>query len=274
MRTSFWFPFRGICSMILFIWILLITLMVQTNAFVIWSSKSKLPITMPFYTSFRVVTHNKHSFTFSRTRYNVYDCYRSRNDSGDIDGKDGTCMHSWKKSRLLRSIMGRTSTRTRTSSNAIATTLLTILFSTCISMTWIPSSVANASSNNYIMNENTATMPPSSIETKNKPNNAYWNTIANPNSSKSDIRTMNEKLFDQVVGNINTLYYDNSGGSEFYPKDFYDRWKVLKAYAYHGMEGLIDLGTWILNSSCINHEDFRGSKYENIYIQCHSLIFV
>ena len=119
--------------------------------------------------------------------------------------------------------------------------LFTILF-TWISMT-CNSTVANAISNNVTIEKNSPMTTSSSIQTRSKSNNAYWNTLNNPMSSISDIQTMNEKLFDQVVGNINTLYYDNSGGSSFYPKDFYDRWKVLKAYSYRGFEGVSELGT-------------------------------
>lgn len=42
----------------------------------------------------------------------------------------------------------------------------------------------------------------------------------------------NEKLFDYAVGTINTMYYDNSGGAYFNPREFYDRWRLLRKVAH------------------------------------------
>ncbi len=67
----------------------------------------------------------------------------------------------------------------------------------------------------------------------------YWSII---NSNDQDeIMKVNEKLMDYAVGTINTMYYDNSGGAYFSPKDFYDRWKVLRVYAKDGIGGVKDM---------------------------------
>jgi hypothetical protein len=222
---------------IFIIWIDISVLqMVQTNAFVISSPVSKLPITMPFYTraeqmQYYVLQPRKHAVISCSKRSHVY----MRIFDGD-DKEERVFLRSWKNTKL-----------------SLSATLVTILFITWTSFTFITCPVASANSDAYSTHEKKPVIPPTSIEIKSKPKNAYWNTIADPNSSKADIQHMNEKLFDQVVGNINTLYYDNSGGADFYPKDFYDRWKVLKAYAYHGIEGVIDLGMFITYD--ISHYD-------------------
>lgn len=38
----------------------------------------------------------------------------------------------------------------------------------------------------------------------------------------------NEKLLDYAVGTINTMYYDNSGGAMFQPRDFYETFRTLR----------------------------------------------
>lgn len=236
---SFLFPFRRMYFDIVIIWIGISVLqMVQTNAFVISSPVSKLPITRPFDTraeqmQYYVLQPRKHPVISCSERSNV--CMRIFDGH---DKEEKSFLRSWKNTQV-----------------SLSATIVTILFITWTSLAFINCPVASANSDNYIMHEKKLIIPPTSIETKSKPKNAYWNTIADPNSSKADIQHMNEKLFDQVVGNINTLYYDNSGGSDFYPKDFYDRWKVLKAYAYHGIEGVIDLGMYIMYD--ISHFDIR-----------------
>jgi len=64
----------------------------------------------------------------------------------------------------------------------------------------------------------------------------YWSMVES--SDPVQIMTANEKLLDQAVGTINTMYYDKSGGADFSPKDVYDRWKVLKTYSKEGIEGV------------------------------------
>lgn len=195
----------------------------QTIAFVISKPTSKLPITVPFYrceeqSQYGVLLSYKHPITSYTMRSKIQMNRDSSDDAGGVPS-----MRSWRRTHFSMTI------------------LFTILF-TWISMT-CNSTVANANSNNGVIYESNIPITTSSIQTRSKSNNAYWNTLNSPISSISDIQTMNEKLFDQVVGNINTLYYDNSGGASFYLKDFYDRWKVLKAYSYRGFEGVSELGT-------------------------------
>ena len=70
------------------------------------------------------------------------------------------------------------------------------------------------------------------------PKQRYWDILnTNPASSPSTIGA-NEKLLDQAVGTIMTMYYDNTGGARFSTKDMYDRWKVMRVYAKEGVEGV------------------------------------
>lgn len=38
----------------------------------------------------------------------------------------------------------------------------------------------------------------------------------------------NEALLDHAVGTINTMYYDNSGGFNFVPRELYDKWRRMR----------------------------------------------
>ena len=67
----------------------------------------------------------------------------------------------------------------------------------------------------------------------------YWSLVNS--DDPNDVTNANEKLMDYAVGTINTMYYDNSGGAFFSPKDFYDRFKVLRVYAKEGINGVQDL---------------------------------
>lgn len=72
-----------------------------------------------------------------------------------------------------------------------------------------------------------------------KKTSAYWNMMTDSSSSNNpQIELANEKLLDHAVGTIMTQYYDNSGGTRFNPKDFYDRWKILKLYSKEGVNGV------------------------------------
>jgi C-terminal processing protease CtpA/Prc len=58
----------------------------------------------------------------------------------------------------------------------------------------------------------------------------YWSIME---SSPPEERVVaNEALLDYAVGTINTMYYDNSGGAYFNPREFYDRWRLLRKVAH------------------------------------------
>jgi len=89
------------------------------------------------------------------------------------------------------------------------------------------------------INPQDAVVSSSSTNTNNnrlKRTSRYWTMMES--SDQSQIMAANENLIDQAVGTINTMYYDNSGGADFSPKDVYDRWKVLRVYAKEGGEGV------------------------------------
>eukprot|EP00815_Leptocylindrus_aporus_P009165 CAMPEP_0116050188 /NCGR_PEP_ID=MMETSP0322-20121206/229_1 /TAXON_ID=163516 /ORGANISM="Leptocylindrus danicus var. apora, Strain B651" /LENGTH=627 /DNA_ID=CAMNT_0003532685 /DNA_START=420 /DNA_END=2303 /DNA_ORIENTATION=- len=58
----------------------------------------------------------------------------------------------------------------------------------------------------------------------------YWESMTS--NDVAAIRKANEKLLDHAVGTINNLYYDHSGGNNFFQGDFYKRWKDVKKSAY------------------------------------------
>ena len=60
----------------------------------------------------------------------------------------------------------------------------------------------------------------------------YWDIVHNGDTN--EIITANEKLIDNAVATINTMYYDSSGGFAFDPKEFYDKWKNFRYLARHG----------------------------------------
>lgn len=55
----------------------------------------------------------------------------------------------------------------------------------------------------------------------------YWDAIASGNSD--DIKFVNEKLVDNAVSTISTMYYDSSGGFNFDPQQFYAQWKASRS---------------------------------------------
>jgi C-terminal processing protease CtpA/Prc len=51
----------------------------------------------------------------------------------------------------------------------------------------------------------------------------YWNIMRE--GTPDERLTANAALLDHAVGTINTMYYDNSGGINFQPRDFFQIWK-------------------------------------------------
>jgi C-terminal processing protease CtpA/Prc len=57
----------------------------------------------------------------------------------------------------------------------------------------------------------------------------YWNIIASQDENAPELRTQaNEGLLGYAVGVVNTMYYDNTGGVRFTPREFYNRWRTLR----------------------------------------------
>jgi C-terminal processing protease CtpA/Prc len=55
----------------------------------------------------------------------------------------------------------------------------------------------------------------------------YWDAIASGNPD--DVKFVNEKLIDNAVSTIATMYYDSSGGFDFDPQQFYAQWKASRS---------------------------------------------
>jgi C-terminal processing protease CtpA/Prc len=56
----------------------------------------------------------------------------------------------------------------------------------------------------------------------------YWTIMSNEGGTPQERLVANEALLDHAVGTINTMYYDNSGGFDFSPRDLYDSWRRLR----------------------------------------------
>lgn len=63
----------------------------------------------------------------------------------------------------------------------------------------------------------------------------YWCIMES--SSKEERIHANEALLDYAVGTINTQYYDNTGGNNFAPSDFYRQWRSFRRMAVSGEAG-------------------------------------
>lgn len=66
------------------------------------------------------------------------------------------------------------------------------------------------------------------------PKQRYWDTMQY--GTAEEIRIANEKLVDNAIVTINTMYYDSSGGFAFDPKTFYAQWKNVKYLARNSHE--------------------------------------
>jgi len=55
----------------------------------------------------------------------------------------------------------------------------------------------------------------------------YWDAIASGNAD--DIKFVNEKLIDNAVSTISTMFYDSSGGFDFDAQQFYAQWKASRS---------------------------------------------
>ena len=60
----------------------------------------------------------------------------------------------------------------------------------------------------------------------------YWNSMQH--GPKEERIVANEALVDHAIGTVNTMYYDNSGGVTFQPRDFYNVWRDVKDIIHTG----------------------------------------
>ncbi|CAB9515642.1 Carboxyl-terminal-processing peptidase [Seminavis robusta] len=60
----------------------------------------------------------------------------------------------------------------------------------------------------------------------------YWNIMASQEENSQEMKMQaNEGLIDHAVGTVNTMYYDNTGGVRFTPREFYNSWRALREEA-------------------------------------------
>jgi len=60
----------------------------------------------------------------------------------------------------------------------------------------------------------------------------YWNIMQD--GPREERIIANEALLDHAIGTINTMYYDNSGGVSFQPRDFYNMWREVRDTLRYG----------------------------------------
>ena len=58
----------------------------------------------------------------------------------------------------------------------------------------------------------------------------YW-AIMGDEGTPQERLVANEALLDHAVGTINTMYYDNSGGFNFVPRELYDKWRKMRDHS-------------------------------------------
>ncbi|KAL7542323.1 hypothetical protein ACHAXR_013306 [Thalassiosira sp. AJA248-18] len=63
----------------------------------------------------------------------------------------------------------------------------------------------------------------------------YWDSMS---GSTDEIMFANEKLVDNAVSTISTMYYDTSGGFNFDSREFYAKWKKFRYSTLHPREGV------------------------------------
>ena len=56
----------------------------------------------------------------------------------------------------------------------------------------------------------------------------YWSIMMESEYSKQEKIAANDALLDYAVGTINTQFYDNTGGNNFTPADFYQQWRLFR----------------------------------------------
>lgn len=56
----------------------------------------------------------------------------------------------------------------------------------------------------------------------------YWTIMSPTEGTPQERLVANEALLDHAVGTINTMFYDNSGGFNFVPRELYDKWRKLR----------------------------------------------
>lgn len=95
----------------------------------------------------------------------------------------------------------------------------------------------NANNNNHHDDENVEN---DDDERPPQPKKSRYYTIQR-SGTREEIMAANEALMDHAVGVISTIYYDKTAGAYFTPRDLYDKWRALRAYAKGGDEGLAKL---------------------------------
>jgi len=93
------------------------------------------------------------------------------------------------------------------------------------SSVWTPN--FSSSSSDQLLKSLSANQNAKSTTQSPKYKQRYWDAIAS--GSADDIKFVNEKLIDNAVSTISTMYYDSSGGFDFDPQQFYAQWKASRS---------------------------------------------
>lgn len=87
---------------------------------------------------------------------------------------------------------------------------------------------------------------PSSPVSANPAYDRYWATLGS--GDREAIVEANTKLLDHLVGTVNTMYFDNSGGAFFTPREFYGRFKTIDSNRLASRNGVIDAMRYMLST--------------------------
>ncbi|KAL7445928.1 hypothetical protein ACHAXM_011747 [Skeletonema potamos] len=93
------------------------------------------------------------------------------------------------------------------------------------SSVWTPN--FSSSSSDQLLKSLSAHQNAKSTTQSPKYKQRYWDAIASGNPD--DVKFVNEKLVDNAVSTIATMYYDSSGGFDFDPQQFYAQWKASRS---------------------------------------------
>ena len=108
----------------------------------------------------------------------------------------------------------------------------------------------------------------------------YW-TIMGEGGTPQERVMANEALLDHAVGTINIMYYDNSGGANFVPREFYEQWRRMRdaarnpkaqpnvPFTLESREGAVQGLKWLVStlndpySKYLTREELRNEPNES-----------
>lgn len=213
----------------------------HTNQVWAFSQKGSFSLTRKSYNNFpdfgHTCTHTHNSIGHMSPKSQLY---YQRNRHGEIEqGTENKLMKVGTPKSNATDIKKTLQSLVISVSILLATTLFQPHFSTAAESNSNNNSNSNIESIEAKVLSSSQKIEQTSSVTSSSNKNRYWSLVNS--EDKEEVMKANEKLMDYAVGTINTMYYDNSGGVFFSPKDLYDRWRVLRVYGKEGINGVKDL---------------------------------